>query len=463
MMKRTVLAMLVAAAAGDDAWVEPMRKVHAKFTGQGGVVAQIGDSITITMAFFVPLRGEVKNVPAALKPAHAWLRSYVQPRCWEAWKGAEFGNTGMMTSRWGAGGIARWLKKMNPEVALVMFGTNDTYAGPKPPEYTENMRKIARACVANGTIPILYTIPPVGNQAGNAARTRHVESFVEAVRQVAGEEKVPLIDFYGEILARQPTKFAKTLLGDNLHPSYPGPHQRDFSAAALAQSGYTLRNYLTLKALHEVQRKVLAKVASARDPASERIWRGPTCRGRPSILVGLPKRAPSIDGRLNDAAWKVAAPLRLRMLDGDTRKPTHETYVRVCASREAVFVAFRCDDSGKLIARKRPDDGNVWEDDCVEVFLSPRAQATGGYHHLIVNPEGSQRTALGKDAKAWNPRLELAARTFPKARPGEPAGWCVEIKIPFSQLKLPADRKALAGPWRINLNRTRQPRKDTGE
>jgi hypothetical protein len=54
-------------AGGDDYWVEPMKKVHEKFTGQKGVVGQFGDSITITMAFFYPLRdANIKNMPKGL-------------------------------------------------------------------------------------------------------------------------------------------------------------------------------------------------------------------------------------------------------------------------------------------------------------------------------------------------------------------------------------------------------------
>jgi len=463
MTRRLLLGCLLAATAAAPAaepWVGPMRKVHARFTGQAGTVAQIGDSITITMAFFVPLRGKVRNLPEALEPAHEWVRSHVQNRCWEAWKGAEFGNTGMMTSRWGAANIDRWLKRMNPEVALVMFGTNDTYAGPRPPKYTENMRAIVRACTANGTVPILYTIPPVGSQAGSPEKTRQVESFVEAVREVADGEKVPLIDFYAEIMARRPKDFAKTLLGDNLHPSYPAAHQRDFSEAGLKSSGYTLRNYLTLKMMYEVYRKVLSAVDSARDPSKELRWTGPTHGGRPAILIGEPAAAPTVDGGPDEAAWKGAARLPLRMLDGDTRRPTHPTTVQVCADRSALYVAFRCTESGEPLSRKRPPDGQVWADDCVEVFLLPGPRPTRDYYHLIVNPDGSRLTARGKNAKAWDPSIDVAVR---RRAEGDSPGWTVEVRIPFSEIDLPTNRRRLAAPWRINLTRTRQPRKDRGQ
>jgi len=450
-----MLALVIAAsvAAGQD-WVEPMKKVHARFTGQAGTVAQFGDSITITMAFFNPLQADVKNLPKDLVGAHQWLRGYVQPRCWAAWKDPAFGNNGGTTSAWGKAGIGQWLKKLNPEVALVMWGTNDTYAGPRPPEYTDNMRAIIQACLDNGTVPILYTIPPVGNQTGNARQTAHVESFVQAAREVAAEKKVPLIDFYKEMMSRQPTDFAKTLLGDNLHPSYPGQYQRDFSDEALRNSGYTLRNYLTLKALWEVQQKVLSQVKSARTAAVELSWKGPTFQGQPAVLVAAVKEAPKIDGVLDDACWKRAGALDMRLLDGDTRKPTYPTQARLAATDKVLYVAFRCaePDVSKLVSQKRDRDANVWEDDSVEVFLKSGAEASRQYYHVIVNPDASILDDFGGGTQ-WDGGIQAAAHR-------DKGFWSVEIALPLAKMDLP-DKARLKGPWRLNLTRARPARGDT--
>jgi len=448
------LACLAAAAhAADDYWVEPMRAVHAKFTGQRGTVAQFGDSITITMAFFTPLSMEHKNVPAELKEAHAWLRKYVQSRCWRAWKGPGFGNEGRTTSEWGLAHIHGWLKKLNPEVALVMWGTNDTYRGPRPPKYTDNLRLIIQACLDNGTVPILYTIPPKGNQAGNAKETALVESFVEAARAVAAEKKVPLVDFYREIMTRQPKNFAKTLLGDNLHPSYPKPYRLDFSDEALRRSGYTLRNYLTLKALWEVYRKVLSQVKSARTAAAQAAWTGPTHEGRPAVLIARPAAEPAIDGKLGEPCWAKAQALEFRRLDGSPEKPKHATWAKLLATGRTLFVAFRCAESAQLVSRKRGRDANIWEDDSVELFIKPGPEATRQYHHLIVNPDGSLLDDFGGDNAAWQSQLKLATTR-------DKQGWSVEVAIPLAELTKGRDKATLAGPWRLNLTRMRQRRGD---
>jgi len=449
-----VLAVLgFANTQGADDWVEPMKAVRAKFTGQSGTIAQFGDSITITMAFFVPLQYDIQNLPEDLKDAHAWIRKYVQARCWRGWKGPQFGNEGRTTTDWAMKNMDGWLKALNPEVALIMWGTNDTYQGPKPPQYTDNLRTIVQKCLDNGTIPILYTIPPKGDQAGNPKATQHVETFVEAARTVAAEKKIPLIDFYKEMMTRQPTNFAKTLLGDGLHPSYPSQYQRDFSEEGLKNSGYTLRNYLTLKRYYEVHQKVLSQAKPAQAAATEAAPKGPAHKGRPAILIAKPPKEPTLDGKLDDECWQKATPLPFRPLDGSTDKPKCATWAKLVATDRTLFIAFHCSETEPLVSRKRDRDANIWEDDSVEVFIKPGAEPTRQYHHLIVNPEGSFLDDFAGDAAAWQSDLKLAA-----AKGKE--GWSVEIAIPLAELKLPADKAALAGPWRLNLTRMRPPRGD---
>ena len=84
-----------------------------------------------------------------------------------------------------------------------------------------------------------------------------VESYVKAMRELAVEKKIPLIDFYKEIIDRRPQDFNKSLMGDTLHPSDDG--KGSFSEESLKNSGYSLRNYLTLQTFAEVHKVVLAK------------------------------------------------------------------------------------------------------------------------------------------------------------------------------------------------------------
>ncbi len=134
-------------------------------------------------------------------------------------------------------------------------------------EYEEKTRAVVQRCLKNGTVVILSTIPP---RHGLLEKSRE---YAEVVRRVAAEEKVPLIDYFEEILKRRPDdwdgaspKFkgvakdvyqVPTLIsGDGVHPSNPSQF-RDYSEASLRGNGFALRNYLSLLAYAEVIHRVL--------------------------------------------------------------------------------------------------------------------------------------------------------------------------------------------------------------
>jgi len=113
--------------------------------------------------------------------------------------------------------------------------------------------------LADGTIPIVTTLPPRGSQRGSRGGLLTVLDLRQAAIAVAKAKKVPLIDLYTEMVKRQPDNWPKILVPDGLHPSYPKNYQRDWTEEGLANSGYTLRNYLTLRKWHEIYTKVLTK------------------------------------------------------------------------------------------------------------------------------------------------------------------------------------------------------------
>jgi lysophospholipase L1-like esterase len=264
------LAVVSASAAERAAatdWIEPMRQAHARFSGTKGTLAQFGDSITFSMAFWAPLAGEPKNMSADARRAHAGVKNFMKPECWREWKGPEFGNEGSMTIRWADQNVDKWLTKLNPGVAVIMFGSNDV-GQMDAEEYERKTRAVVQRCLKNGTVVLLTTAPP---RSGHLEKSKQ---FAEAVRKIAREEKVPLIDYFGEILKRRaddwdgslaqfkfvpgdiyevPTLIAR----DGVHPSNTKQFANDFSEAGLSRNGFTLRNYLTLIAYSEVIEKVL--------------------------------------------------------------------------------------------------------------------------------------------------------------------------------------------------------------
>src|SRR5687768_6301475 len=70
-----VLAALFLGAQGGQAegpaggWEETARQVHSRFTGRNGTFAAFGDSITVTNAFWAPLRDSRRNAPPEMERA----------------------------------------------------------------------------------------------------------------------------------------------------------------------------------------------------------------------------------------------------------------------------------------------------------------------------------------------------------------------------------------------------------
>ncbi len=247
-----------------DDWVGAMQAVHEKFNGERGTFAQFGDSITDSRAFWFSLRWARKNASAQMASDFDLVNGYMLEDCWDR-KGPEYGNQGRMTIRWAHENVATWLRDLNPEVAVIMFGTNDLNDLGLP-EYEAKTREVVQRCLDNGTIVILSTIPPRHGFEEKAA------AFADAVRKIAREMEVPLTDYHAEILKRRPDEWdgalekfgdyegydVPTLISrDGVHPSNPEQYRTDYSPEALNCNGFSLRNYLVLTRYAEVIRAVL--------------------------------------------------------------------------------------------------------------------------------------------------------------------------------------------------------------
>jgi len=236
------IAVRHAQAAAPD-WVDAMRAVHARGGWTKGSVSQIGDSITYTKAFLAPAAWEKpEDFPMAAERIDFRL---INQR-----KGPEHGNYSGWTAGQGREKIAAVLAAEKPELAVIMYGTNEITKGVGLEEYEKNMAAIVDACLAAGCVPILSTIPPYPNRPGKA------EAINEVVGKLARDRKLPLVDFHAAIIARRPGEsWNGTLLGKNdVHPT--GGKNLDFSDDNLKNCGYALRNYVTLQVMEEVVAKV---------------------------------------------------------------------------------------------------------------------------------------------------------------------------------------------------------------
>ena len=234
--------------------------MHARFHGRPGTFAHFGDSITETLAFWTPLKQARKDAPPKMEQAFRRVEAHLRPECWRDWKGAEFGNQGGRTIRWAEENVGAWLERLNPVVALVMFGTNDL-DGMEVDEYRDRLRSVVQSCLDRGTVVVLSTIPPRHGFAWKVAAFAHV------ARKVAREQSMPLVDYHAEVLKGRPDDLngatddfrecegydVPTLLArDGGHPSAPRRYQDDYSERALRNHGFGPRNHLVLMEYAEV-------------------------------------------------------------------------------------------------------------------------------------------------------------------------------------------------------------------
>jgi lysophospholipase L1-like esterase len=232
-----------------------MRKVHAGFDGQTGYVAQFGDSITYTMAFWTPIGWDKPDRFLAhddglpKRPGKVRWRDYVKGTRDKGPKHANY-------SGWRVGQVLKAIddviEKQTPEAAIIMIGTNDISGGRVPAGYREGLEQVVRKCMAAHCVPILNTIPP---------RRGHDEAVAEVnkiIRDVALKLKVPLADFHAECLRVRPgnTWDGTIISGDGVHPS--GGKSNDYSDANLKNCGYALRNWVNFLVYRQLYFHVLA-------------------------------------------------------------------------------------------------------------------------------------------------------------------------------------------------------------
>ena len=70
--------------------------------------------------------------------------------------------------------------------------------------------------------------------------------------------------------------------------------------------------------------------------------------------------------------------------------PAKSTVARVLFAPKHLCIAFHCAeaDTDAIKAAVKDRDGDVYTDDCVEIFVSPDVEEEG-YYHFIINPAGT--------------------------------------------------------------------------
>lgn len=112
-----------------------------------------------------------------------------------------------------------------PDVVTLMIGTNDASdGGPRPvitpDDYAASLHDFVRRVRAQGAIPVLQTPPAI--DVRNAPERARIDAFAEAVRRVAGEDDVILVDQHAHFAELGNGGVPWGLMNDPFHPSAAG-------------------------------------------------------------------------------------------------------------------------------------------------------------------------------------------------------------------------------------------------
>jgi hypothetical protein len=176
---------------------------------------------------------------------------------------------------------------------------------------------------------------------------------------------------------------------------------------------------------------------------------------------------PTIDGKLDEAAWRAAPWTDLFVdIEGDSRpRPRFRTRAKMLSDAEYFYVAAEMEEPevwGTLTER----DSVVYNDNDFEIFIDPDGDAQM-YYELEVNPLATVFDLMlqrpyrdgGPPIIAWDiAGLRLAVNVRGTLNhPGDnDEGWTVEIAMPWKILREAAPGRRPPQPgeqWRVNFSR----------
>jgi lysophospholipase L1-like esterase len=282
--------------AWQDGWVAHLRAIHASAAGKTeGFVIHIGDSITYSSGYSQIAasnsgsnQGDRQTITWSLAGGKFGDGSPANKNGWQLARfdhpegGRSYtASSGITTGQWltgGSHGMAAGTGDKMPldtllantstmpyrapdyyvgvvrdaQIAVVMLGSNDVGTSDATPAIKARLASIVEKLEAAKMMVVLSTIPP---RRGNT----RVEQLNPEIADLARTAKLPLIDFYAEILRRRPgTSWDGTLIGaDGLHPTAGAYQDPDANGGqVLSSNGFLLRGWLTVQKLSEVRAAV---------------------------------------------------------------------------------------------------------------------------------------------------------------------------------------------------------------
>ena len=160
------------------------------------------------------------------------------------------------------------------------------------------------------------------------------------------------------------------------------------------------------------------------------------------------RSGPAINGKIG-GAWKKAPALVLGDVMSD-EVGVLKTTAYVLVDSKNLYVAWECvePDTKALIADSTERDGQVWNADSVELFISP--DISKGYYQFAINANGvlmdAQRVAGDESDNSWDSGAKVKASIEKNTK------WVVTMSVPLADLGVASGADVT---WTMNLNRTK--------
>jgi Domain of unknown function (DUF5916)/Carbohydrate family 9 binding domain-like len=153
--------------------------------------------------------------------------------------------------------------------------------------------------------------------------------------------------------------------------------------------------------------------------------------------------APTVDGKLDDAAWQTAVILKnfYQIQPGDNIAPSKPAMVLLGYNTKHLYIAFRAfDEPGKVRATVAKRD-QIWDDDYVGMFLDTFNDRRRAYA-LFFNPLGVQADGIITESQGEDYSIDIIMESKGVVTD---EGFTIEIAIPFKSLRYEAGKEKLWG------------------
>ena len=169
-------------------------------------------------------------------------------------------------------------------------------------------------------------------------------------------------------------------------------------------------------------------------------WANPQISASAAAEIMIP------DGVLNESCYKTA---NWYELSYSNQPVPQKTSFAVLRTTNGLWFAFQAIDR-EIVCNKKEDDGPLWADDCLEIFLMPEQAVPEDpnareFYHFIFNTGGFRYDARnfgGVNYTSWGCSWQAAVKT-------DAQGFSAEVFIPYAGMNL-YDNETV---WRINVGR----------